>query len=148
MMQAMRAMVLERPRVQLNMRERPLPAPGPGEIVVAVTACGVCRTDLHVVDGELSDAALPVVPGHEIVGRVKAVGVAVSGFLTDDRVGLPCLCATFSIRQYWRSHRFTLCDAPVCTGSTRAGGFVTKSIADGQSCSSLGDAGDDPAIAN
>src|SRR5215472_10109087 len=129
MMQAMRAMVLERPRVQLNMRERPLPAPGPGEIVVAVTACGVCRTDLHVVDGELSDAALPVVPGHEIVGRVKAVGVAVSGFVTDDRVGVPWLGATCGICPYCRSDRENLCDAPVFTGYTRDGGYATHTLA-------------------
>jgi len=147
MMQAMRAMVLERPRVQLNMRERPLPAPGPGEIVVAVTACGVCRTDLHVVDGELSDAALPVVPGHEIVGRVKAVGVAVSGFVTDDRVGVPWLGATCGICPYCRSDRENLCDAPVFTGYTRDGGFATHAIADARFCFRLGDAGDDAEVA-
>ena len=73
----MRAMVLERPGTPLVMRERPLPAPGAGEILVEVAACGVCRTDLHVVDGELPDPKLPIVPGHEIVGRVAAIGAGV-----------------------------------------------------------------------
>src|SRR6516225_5281160 len=73
-MQTMRAMMLDRPRMPLVLRERPLPAPGAGQIVVEVKACGVCRTDLHVVDGDLSHPQLPIVPGHEIVGRVSALG--------------------------------------------------------------------------
>ncbi|MFI4962076.1 MAG: alcohol dehydrogenase catalytic domain-containing protein, partial [Hyphomicrobiales bacterium] len=76
----MHAMVLDAPRKPLVMRERPLPLPTPGEILVAVAACGVCRTDLHVVDGELEHPKLPIVPGHEIVGRVAATGAGVSGF--------------------------------------------------------------------
>src|SRR5258708_31869127 len=75
----MRAMMLESLRSPLALRERPLPVPGPGEILVAVTACGVCRTDLHVVDGELPDPKLPLVPGHEIVGRVAGLGAGVAG---------------------------------------------------------------------
>jgi propanol-preferring alcohol dehydrogenase len=85
----MRAMVLERPRTPLTMQERPLPVAGTGEILVAVSACGVCRTDLHVVDGELPHPKLPVVPGHEIVGRIAAIGPGVSGFATGERVGVP-----------------------------------------------------------
>src|SRR5712691_9007930 len=89
LMPAMRAMVLERPRAPLVMRERPVPAPGAGEILIEVSACGVCRTDLHVVDGELPDPTLPLVPGHEIVGRVAALGASVSGFAIGQRVGVP-----------------------------------------------------------
>ena len=79
-MASMHAMVLDAPRSPLVMRERPLPQAGAGEILVAVAACGVCRTDLHVVDGELEHPKLPIVPGHEIVGRVAATGAGVSGF--------------------------------------------------------------------
>jgi alcohol dehydrogenase, propanol-preferring len=78
-MASMRAMVLDTPGTPLVMRERPLPAPGPNEILVEVAACGVCRTDLHVVDGELPHPKLPIVPGHEIVGRVAAIGASSSG---------------------------------------------------------------------
>ena len=90
----MRAMVLEQPRNALSLRERPVPSPGAGEILVAVAACGVCRTDLHVVDGELEHPKLPIVPGHEIVGRVAAIGAGVDGFALGERVGVPWLGAT------------------------------------------------------
>ena len=124
-MQGMQAMTLERPRTALVMRVRPIPTPMPGEIVVAVTACGVCRTDLHVVDGELPNPVLPLVPGHEIVGRVKALGAGVSGFAIDDRIGVPWLGATCGICPYCRGGRENLCDNPVFTGYTRDGGFAT-----------------------
>ena len=88
MMAVMRAMVLDRPRTALALRERPIPAPAAGEILVKVAACGVCRTDLHIVDGELPDPKLPIVPGHEIVGRVAAIGEGVSGFVPGQRRGL------------------------------------------------------------
>ena len=87
----MRAMVLEAPRTPLVMRERDNPAPAPDEILVEIAACGVCRTDLHVVDGELPDPKLPVVPGHEIVGRVSAVGSAADGLAVGERIGVPWL---------------------------------------------------------
>jgi len=87
-MATMQAMVLDAPRTPLVMRERPLPTPGAGEILVAVAACGVCRTDLHVVDGELEHPKLPIVPGHEIVGRVAALGAGVAGFSIGERVGV------------------------------------------------------------
>ena len=77
-MPVMRAMMLEQPRTPLVMRERPVPSPAPGEILIEIAACGVCRTDLHVVDGELPNPKLPVVPGHEIVGRVAAMGEGVA----------------------------------------------------------------------
>ena len=90
-MSLMRAMVLDRPGVPLAMRERETPAPGRGEVLVEIAACGVCRTDLHVVDGELPRPKLPIVPGHEIVGRVAAVGEGVTGFALGERIGVPWL---------------------------------------------------------
>jgi propanol-preferring alcohol dehydrogenase len=85
----MRAMILNRPGQRLTMRERRVPQPGNGEILAEVKACGVCRTDLHVVDGELPNPKLPIVPGHEIVGRVAAIGAGVLGFAPGERVGIP-----------------------------------------------------------
>jgi propanol-preferring alcohol dehydrogenase len=147
MMQTMHAMVLDRPRTPLVMRERPLPSPGAGEIAVAVTACGVCRTDLHVVDGDLPHPKLPLVPGHEIVGRVSALGDGVSGFVIGERVGVPWLGATCGVCPYCRSERENLCDRPIFTGYTRDGGFATHALADARFCFALGEAGDDAEIA-
>jgi propanol-preferring alcohol dehydrogenase len=142
----MRAMVLERPGTPLVMRERPLPAPGAGEILVEVAACGVCRTDLHVVDGELPDPKLPIVPGHEIVGRVAAMGDRVSGFTRGQRVGVPWLGYTCGVCPYCRSGRENLCDAPLFTGYTRDGGYATHTVADARYCFPLGE-GDDAELA-
>src|SRR2546430_11344695 len=91
---AMRAMVLERPRTPLVMREWPVPRPAAGEILIEVAACGVCRTDLHRVDGELPNPKLPIVPGHEIVGRVAAIGANVAGLAIGERVRGPLLGST------------------------------------------------------
>jgi len=146
-MTAMRAMVLERPRTPLVSRERSVPAPGAGELVIAVSACGVCRTDLHVVDGELEHPKLPIVPGHEIVGRVAAVGQGVSGFTVGERVGVPWLGATCGVCPYCREGAENLCDAPVFTGYTRDGGFATHAVADARYCFPLGEDGDDAEIA-
>jgi len=146
-MTAMRAMVLERPRTALVLRERSVPAPGAGELVIAVSACGVCRTDLHVVDGELEHPKLPIVPGHEIVGRVAAVGQGVSGFTVGERVGVPWLGATCGVCPYCREGAENLCDAPVFTGYTRDGGFATHTVADARYCFPLGEDGDDAEIA-
>ena len=123
-------MVLEAPRTPLVMRERPVPAPGPGEILVKVAACGVCRTDLHVVDGELEHPKLPIVPGHEIVGRVAATGAGISGFSIGERVGVPWLGATCGTCPYCRSGAENLCDEPAFTGYTRDGGYATHAVAD------------------
>src|SRR5216684_1016385 len=117
----MRAMMLESPRSRLVLRERPPPAPRPGEILVAVSACGVCRTDLHVVDGELPHPKLPIIPGHEIVGRVAALGSGVAGFEIGERVGVPWLGATCGVCPYCRAERENLCDAPLFAGYTRDG---------------------------
>src|SRR5207237_5477729 len=102
-MQTVHAMVLDRPRTRLVMRELEPRAPGFGEIMVTVNACGVCRTDLHVVDGELPHPVLPIVPGHEIVGRVAALGAGVNGFAIGERVGVPWLGATCGICPYCQS---------------------------------------------
>jgi alcohol dehydrogenase, propanol-preferring len=129
-MPVMRAMVLEYPGVPLEMRERPIPQPGPGEILLDVAACGVCRTDLHVVDGDLTQPKLPVIPGHEIVGRVVAAGPGVAGFATGARVGVPWLGYTCGVCPYCRAGRENLCDAPLFTGYTRDGGYATHVVAD------------------
>jgi alcohol dehydrogenase, propanol-preferring len=147
MMAIMQAMVLDRARTPLTMRERPLPAPGSGEILVAVAACGICRTDLHVVDGELAHPKLPIVPGHEIVGRVAGLGAGVSGFTIGERVGVPWLGGTCGTCAYCRSDRENLCDTPVFTGYTRDGGFASHTIADARYCFPLGEKGDDAQIA-
>ena len=143
----MRAMVLDKAQTPLALRERPVPPPGRGELLVTIAACGVCRTDLHVVDGDLTEPKLPIVPGHEIVGRVAAVGAGVAGFDIGERVGVPWLGATCGICPYCRSGRENLCDHPLFTGYTRDGGFATHTIADARYCFPLGEAGDDAEIA-
>lgn len=117
-----------------------------GELLVEVKACGVCRTDLHVVDGELEHPRLPLVPGHEIVGRVAGLGEGVSGFTLGERVGVPWLGATCGVCPYCRSGAENLCDAPVFTGYTRDGGYATHAVADARFCFPLGEAGDDAEI--
>jgi alcohol dehydrogenase, propanol-preferring len=146
-MTCMRAMVLDRPQAPLVMRERPLPVPGAGEVLIAVSACGVCRTDLHVVDGELPDAMLPIVPGHEIVGRVQALGHNVKGLTVGERVGVPWLGATCGVCSYCRSDRENLCDRPVFTGYDRDGGYASHVIADARFCFALPASGGDAALA-
>ena len=145
-MTIMRAMVLDRPKTPLIMRERDLPHPGAGEILLEVKACGVCRTDLHIVDGELEHPKLPLVPGHEIVGRVAALGQGVRSFNVGERVGVPWLGATCGVCRYCRSGEENLCDAPVFTGYTHDGGYATHALADARFCFPLGEAGDDAAI--
>lgn len=147
MITEMRAMVLDRPGTPLVLRERPLPPLGGGDLLIKVSACGVCRTDLHVVDGDLERPKLPLVPGHEIVGRVQAVGAGVSGFAVGERVGVPWLGATCGACPYCRGGAENLCDAPVFTGYTRDGGFATHVVADARYCFPLGEEGDDTAIA-
>src|SRR5262245_30296162 len=142
-MASMRAMVLERPGTPLIEREQPVPTPGVGEILVEVSACGVCRTDLHVVDGELVNPKLPIVPGHEIVGRVAAVGADVGSLAPGDRVGVPWLGHTCGVCAYCRGGRENLCDAPLFTGYTRDGGYATHAIADARFCFPLPGASDD-----
>src|SRR5215468_11414509 len=142
-MASMRAMVLERPGAPLIACERPVPTPSTGEILVEVAACGVCRTDLHVVDGELTNPKLPIVPGHEIVGRVAAIGADVAGLAPGARVGVPWLGHTCGVCPYCRGGRENLCDAPLFTGYTRDGGYATHAIADARFCFPLPGASDD-----
>ncbi len=146
-MTMLRAMVLDRPGTPLRLRESALPVPGTGELLIKVAACGVCRTDLHVVDGELQHPKLPIVPGHEIVGRVSALGPGVAGFVVGERVGVPWLGATCGVCAYCRAGKENLCDAPLFTGYTRDGGFASHTIADARYCFPLGEAGGDAEIA-
>jgi propanol-preferring alcohol dehydrogenase len=121
--------------------------PGPGEIRGRVGACGVCRTDLHVVDGELPDPRVPIIPGHEIVGRIDAIGSGVEGLRMGERVGIPWLGHTCGVCPYCRSQRENLCDRPLFTGYTRDGGFATATIADARYAFPLGETGSDTALA-
>lgn len=122
-------MVLHETGEPLVFEELPDPVPGPGELRVRVEACGVCRTDLHVVDGELPDLKLPIIPGHEIVGRIDALGPGVEGFEIGERAGIPWLGETCGVCPYCTSGRENLCDRPVFTGYTRNGGYATRAIA-------------------
>jgi propanol-preferring alcohol dehydrogenase len=133
-MPPMHAMVLERAGAPLVVRARPVPAPGAGEVLVEIAACGVCRTDLHVVDGELPDPALPLVPGHEIVGGVAALGTGVTDLALGQRVGVPWLGFTCGVCPYCRDNRENLCDRPRFTGYTRDGGYATHTVADARFC--------------
>jgi propanol-preferring alcohol dehydrogenase len=143
----MRAMMLESPRSPLVLRERPLPVPRAGEILIAVAACGVCRTDLHVVDGELPDSKLPLVPGHEIVGRVAQIGAGVTGFTLGQRVGVPWLGHTCGVCPFCSTDRENLCDFPIFTGYTRDGGYASHAVADAKFCFPLPEQADDAELA-
>lgn len=143
----MDAMVLTAPGAPLVKQQRETPKPGDGEVLVKVSACGVCRTDLHVVDGELPNIRYPIIPGHEIVGRIEAVGDGVETHEVGDRVGIPWLGYSCGVCRYCRAGRENLCDAPLFTGYTRDGGFATHSIADARYAFALGELGNDVAIA-
>jgi propanol-preferring alcohol dehydrogenase len=123
-------MVLASSGQLLTLQQRPDPLPGPGEVRVRVEACGVCRTDLHVVDGELPDIHPPIVPGHEIVGIVEKLGPAVTSLAPGRRVGIPWLGHTCGVCPYCVAQHENLCDTPVFTGYSRDGGFATHVIAD------------------
>ncbi len=143
----MHAMVLNQigqPLVWTELAER---MPGQGQIRVRVLACGVCRTDLHVVDGELPHPQVPIIPGHEIVGRVDALGTGVVGLQMGERVGIPWLGHTCGVCAYCAMQRENLCDAPVFTGYTRDGGFATATVADARFAFPLGEEGSDASLA-
>lgn len=125
----MKAMALVHTGHALQSVERPDPEPGPREVRLRILACGVCRTDLHVVDGELPDVRTPIVPGHEIVGVVEAAG-AEAALAVGARVGVGWLAHTCGVCGYCRSGRENLCDSPLFTGYTRDGGFATHTLAD------------------
>lgn len=139
----MRAMVFEECGKPLRLVERPDPVPGPDQVLIAVTACGVCRTDLHIVDGELTEPKRPVVPGHEIVGVVLAAGGQVERFRAGDRVGVPWLGWTCGICDYCRSGRENLCDRARFTGYHLDGGYADRVLADHRYCFALPDSMDD-----
>jgi alcohol dehydrogenase, propanol-preferring len=143
----MRAMVLSAPGVRLQMQTRVDPGPGDGQIRVKVSACGVCRTDLHVVDGELPRIKYPVIPGHEIVGRVDALGSNVTTHRVGDRVGVPWLGYTCGVCRFCREGMENLCDRPLFTGYTKDGGYATHTIVDARYAFALGEDGDDVSIA-
>ena len=140
-------MVLERLGEPLKLVERPDPRPSNDEVRVRVAACGVCRTDLHVVDGELPNPKLPIVPGHEIVGRIDVVGGQVDHLVVGMRVGIPWLGRTCGHCHYCCSGRENLCDHPQFTGYTRDGGYATHVIADAQYVFRLPETGADVATA-
>jgi alcohol dehydrogenase, propanol-preferring len=143
----MQAMVLNRIGGPLEWTELPQRQPGPGEIRVRVAACGVCRTDLHVLDGDLPDIALPIIPGHEVVGRIDALGAGVQGLRLGERVGLPWLGHTCGHCAFCMGQQENLCDRPLFTGYTRDGGFATSAIADARFAFPLGEHGSDEALA-
>jgi len=143
----MQTMMLKKLKTALEWTDLPDRQPGPGEIRVKVAACGVCRTDLHVVDGELPDPKLPIIPGHEIVGRIDAMGAAVEGLRMGQRVGIPWLGHTCRVCPYCMANCENLCDHPIFTGYTRDGGFATATIADARFAFPLGEAGSDVALA-
>ena len=136
-MKTMTAMVLERPGRPLAAATRPLPEPAAGELRLRVEACGVCRTDLHVADGELPQAAYPIVPGHEIVGRVEALGVGVRAPAVGSRIGVPWLAQACGQCRYCREGRENLCDHARFTGCSRDGGFATHVLARADFCLGL-----------
>lgn len=143
----MRRMVLEKPGDALRLAHVPLRDPGPGEIRIKVSACAVCRTDLHVVDGELPDPKLPIVPGHEIVGRVDAVGHGANRFRIGDRVGVPWLGWTCGACEFCRRGEENLCPNARFTGYQIDGGFAEYTIADARFVFSLPESYDDFAAA-
>ncbi len=127
-------MVLTLQQQPLALQNVPRPTPGVGEVLLDVRACGVCRTDLHVVDGELTQPKLPLIPGHQIVGTVSALGVGVERFGIGDRVGVPWLGWTCGVCRYCRSGRENLCDSARFTGYQRDGGYAEMCVADQRFC--------------
>jgi len=143
----MHAMVLNKVGEPLEWTELPDRQPGPGQIRVTIAACGVCRTDLHVVDGELPHPQVPIIPGHQIVGRIDALGAGFEGLRIGERVGIPWLGHTCGLCAYCEMQRENLCDSPLFTGYTRDGGYATSTVADARFAFPLGDAGSDESLA-
>src|SRR3989442_6340217 len=143
----MRAMILEKPRQPLQLQEVAAPRVGAGQLLVRVATCAVCRTDLHVVDGELPNPKLPLVPGHQIVGRIQQIGEGVEGFSAGDRVGIPWLGWTDGECVYCRSNRENLCDRARFTGYIIDGGYAEFTVADARFCFHLPDRYNDVEVA-
>lgn len=134
MSRTMRAMVLRRPGTPLRLEQRTIPVPTPDQVLLRVRCCAVCRTDLHVVDGELPEPRLPLVPGHEIVGEVVRTGDRVEGFTPGDRVGIPWLGWTCGRCRFCRSGQENLCDDARFTGYHLDGGYAEYTVADARCC--------------
>jgi propanol-preferring alcohol dehydrogenase len=143
----MRAQLLIAPRQPLVMRERARPQPAAEEILIEIKACGVCRTDVHILDGELTDPKLPLIPGHEIVGTVVEKGAAVDRYEIGDRVGVPWLGWTCGMCEYCRSDRENLCDRARFTGYQIDGGYAELTVADQRYCFAIPSGFDDTAAA-
>lgn len=143
----MRAMILRAAGQPLELAELPLPEPGRGQIRLKVEACGVCRTDLHIVDGELPEGHLPLVPGHEVVGRIEQMGSDVHGLRIGQRVGVPWLSSTCGTCPYCRADRENLCDDPAFTGYTVNGGYAGGCLADARFVIPLDEDADAPQLA-
>ena len=133
-MQTMRAMLLDAPHTPLRLAEIPIPTPGPGQVLLKVSACGVCHTDLHILDGELNEPKLPLVLGHQIVGTVVQNGPAAQRFQTGERVGVPWLGATDGTCRFCLRGQENLCDQPTFTGYNIDGGFAEYTLADERFC--------------
>jgi propanol-preferring alcohol dehydrogenase len=143
----MKAMQLAAPRTALKCVDVPQPKPGRGQLLIRIRACGVCRTDLHVVDGELAEAKLPIIPGHEIVGTVTEIGAGVERFAIGERVGVPWLGSTCGRCRYCAAGRENLCDAARFTGYHIDGGYAEYTVADARYCFSIPEAYDDAGAA-
>jgi alcohol dehydrogenase, propanol-preferring len=141
--ESMRAMVLQTPGQPLALSAMPIPKPGPDQILIKIYACGVCRTDLHIMDGELPNPKLPLILGHEIVGRVAQIGKRVESFRIDERVGVPWLGSTCGQCPFCRTDRENLCDLPGFTGYTIDGGYAEYAVADKRYCFHLSEYYDD-----
>jgi len=141
------AMQLRQHHQPLEWVELPDPEPGPDEIRIRIGACGVCRTDLHVVDGELANPTLPIIPGHEIVGRIDKLGSNVTSLNVGERVGIPWLGHTCGHCYYCTHGMENLCDHPLFTGFTRNGGYATMTVADARYAFPMGDKGEDKDLA-
>jgi propanol-preferring alcohol dehydrogenase len=146
-LETMHAMVLQAAGQSLVWKEIPVPKPGPGQLLIKVHACGVCRTDLHIMDGDLIDPKLPIIPGHEIVGSVAQIGEKSGSFALGDRIGVPWMGYTCEECLFCRTGRENLCDHPKFTGYTIDGGYAEYTVADQRYCFPLPESFSDAAVA-
>lgn len=130
----MRAMLMDHPNEKLQLRDVPIPTPSEKQVLIKVDACGICRTDLHVIDGDLKQPKLPIIPGHQIVGKIVKVGDSVSEFHIGDRIGVPWLGGSCAHCSYCLSGHENLCDFPIFTGYQADGGFAEYCVADARFC--------------
>ena len=143
----MRAMVLQKPGSPLQMQELPIPKPVAGQVLIRVHVCGICRTDLHVVDGDLKHPHLPIIPGHQIVGTIEKLGEGVEGFKEGDRIGVPWLQGSCGHCKFCLSERENLCSEAVYTGYQVNGGFAEYCVANSKFCFKLPEGYSDTQVA-